>query len=84
MNGSNTTGKSKIRKELPFPAKPFKILLEWIYCDEMPADLSKVRQFCQFGYVISCLFVLSASSCFLFLSSLALKGPFESAQKRAL
>ena len=34
---------SNLRKELPFPAKSLKILLEWVYTDEMPSELSKTE-----------------------------------------
>ena len=34
---------SNLRKELPFPARSLKILLEWVYTDEMPSELSKTE-----------------------------------------
>ena len=38
-----TRRNSNLRKELPFPAKSLKILLEWVYTDEMPSELSKTE-----------------------------------------
>lgn len=32
-----------LRKELPFPSKSLKILLDWVYADEAPPDLTKAE-----------------------------------------
>ena len=32
-----------LRKDLPFPAKSLKIILDWVYSDEAPPDLTKTE-----------------------------------------
>ena len=43
LSCDNKRGHQQLRKDLPFPAKSLKIVLDWVYSDEAPADLTKTE-----------------------------------------